>query len=190
MDENEFGGRNPNFVYTPMTEVEQEVVSRLVESGELVVILHGWGFMENLAIVFGDARISIPIKLTFHAPETPIAVPFFDLELRTRSGITLFREKQSTMTGGQPLQVCEGVTVEMIWDIGIRKLDPGLVKLIKPGATGLTSRLIDKDTGDETLTGNMSLSNHKKNLLQMVREGEARVRKFNQDQVAELEKKP
>ena len=46
MDENEFGGRNPNFVYTPMTEVEQEVVSRLVESGELVVILHGWGFME------------------------------------------------------------------------------------------------------------------------------------------------
>lgn len=188
-DKNEFGGGNPNFIYTPMTDIEQEVIARLVESDELMIVLHGWGYMEHIQVLFGDGRVSIPIKLTFHSPEVPMDVFFFDLELRTKSGYILFREKQPTLVNGKPLQVCKGVEIEMIWDIGIRKLDPGLVKMIKPGAIGLTSRLIDRDTGDETFRGNMNLSEKQENLLRLLRQGEAKARQYSQQQVAEAETK-
>ena len=38
MDKNIFGGGNPNSIYVPMSEVEQEAVSRLVESKDLRIV--------------------------------------------------------------------------------------------------------------------------------------------------------
>jgi ethanolamine utilization microcompartment shell protein EutS len=55
-------------------------------------------------------------------------------------------------------------------------IDPRMIKTYLPGAVGLTSRLIDKDTKDLTLTGNMDLDAGQKNLLNILRKGEALVR--------------
>jgi hypothetical protein len=68
------------------------------------------------------------------------------------------------------------VVLEMIWDIAINNINPELVKQIKPGAIGLTSRLQDKDTGDFTLYGNMKLNTHQKNLVHKVASGEKKGR--------------
>jgi hypothetical protein len=56
-------------------------------------------------------------------------------------------------------------------------MDPKLVKSIMPKAIGLTSRLLDKDTGVATLTGNMALSDENKALLIKLRKGEATIRR-------------
>jgi hypothetical protein len=55
-------------------------------------------------------------------------------------------------------------------------MDPKLVKLLMPGKVGLTSRRFDRDTGDLTLTGNMSLDATQKKLIEVVAKGEANVR--------------
>jgi len=182
---NVFGGMNPFGVYVPMSETEQELLHRLVEANELVVILHGWGHFEAPKIAIGDAALHIPLTLQFDRPENPIPVYFFDLELQTRSGLTLYREKQPTVYGGQPIGVGAGTEIHMVWDIGIKCIDPQLVKRLMPGTSGLTSRLLDKDTGALTLTGNMKLDSAKAKLLKRVREGEARVRA---DKEAQLRK--
>ena len=52
-------------------------------------------------------------------------------------------------------------------------MDPKLVKALKPGALGLTSRWIDKDTGDITMYGNTRMSAKDKALLRNLRRGEA-----------------
>ena len=185
---NAFGGKNPNSLYVPMSETEQEALSRLVEAGLLQVVVHGWGFFDAPKVIFGDAQVMIPLSMTFDRPETPMAVSHFDLELRTRTGITLFREKQTTEYAGQPLMISAGTALDMVWHIGIRAMDPALVKSLVPGATGLTSRLLDKDTGALTHTGNLKLSAEKRRLFDMVRRGEAKVRRDNRRAVEK--KKP
>jgi hypothetical protein len=175
-DRNTFGGKNARSAYVPMSETEQEFVSRLIESGDLMVVIHEWGVYENLKVTLGDAQMMIPLSLSFDRPAVPIPVYFFDLELRTRSGITLFREKQPTVYGGQPIGVGAGTEISMVWHIGIQCIDPKLVKMLMPGATGLTSRVLDKDTGQVTHLGNMSLSADQRRLLAAVRQGEGKVR--------------
>lgn len=173
---NPFGGGNPNSAYTPMSETEQEFISRLVERGDLQVRIHGWGIVPNPSITVGDLRVVIPMTLRFDRPKIPMAVHYFDLELLTGSGVSLFREKQPTVYDGHPLMVGEGTEVQMVWDIAVKVMDPKLVKMYLPGTVGLTSRLIDKDTKDVTLTGNMTLDSSKKHLLGIVREGEQRLK--------------
>lgn len=175
-DQNAFGGKNPNGLYVPMSETEQELVSRLVESGDLTVRVHGWGVVPNPKVVLGDLQVVIPLTLKFDRPEIPIPVHYFDLELLTGSGISLYREKQPCEYGGQPLAVGSGTVIQMVWHVGIRAMDPKLVKLLMPGKVGLTSRRFDRDTGDLTLTGNMSLDATQKKLIEVVAKGEANVR--------------
>ena len=174
---NAFGGGNDKSLYTPMSEVEQEVIARLIESGSLRVNIVGWGHVNRPRVTFGDLRVSVAFRLEFDRPEVPMPVTHFDLELRTEDGRLLYKERQSAEYNGQPLQIAAGVYLDMIWDIAIRHMDPKLVKSVMPKAIGLTSRLIDKDTGAATLTGNMALNEETKALLIKLRKGEATVRR-------------
>jgi hypothetical protein len=174
---NAFGGGNNKSLYTPMSEVEQEVIARLIESGSLRVNIVGWGHVNRPRVTFGDLRVSVAFRLEFDRPEVPMPVTHFDLELRTEDGRLLYKERQSAEYNGQPLQIAAGVYLDMIWDIAIRHMDPKLVKSVMPKAIGLTSRLIDKDTGAATLTGNMALNDETKALLIKLRKGEATVRR-------------
>lgn len=176
MDRNAFGGGNPNSLYVPMSELEQEVVSRLIEARDLRIHVVGWGVVNQPRATVGDARLQLRFQLNFDRPEAPMPVPFFDLELRTGSGELLFKDRQSTEYGGKPLLIAAGVYLDLVWDIAIRSIDPKLVKSILPGATGFTSRLQDKDTGEETLTGNLHLDSAKEKLLRALRSGEQAVR--------------
>lgn len=171
-DENPFGGKNPHGMYTPMSEVEQECLMHLVESGDLRVHVLDWGIVNQPRARFGDGRLQVAFRLSFNRPEVPQPVYYFDLELRTVSGILLYKERQSVMYDGKPVSVAAGVFFDMVWDIGIRSIDPKVVKAILPYVQGLTSRLQDKDTGDMTLTGNMKLKSHQKKLLQGLRVAE------------------
>ncbi|MCH8517716.1 MAG: hypothetical protein LAT68_15445 [Cyclobacteriaceae bacterium] len=177
-----FGGKNANGLYVPLTEVEQEVIQRLVESDDLMVVIHGWGFVSSPRISFGDHRVKVEFELNFTSPpaNTPVPVYYFDLELRTKSeGRTLFRQRQSCQYEGKPMQVAAGVFLGMVWDIALSHLDPALVKSVKPGATGMTSRVLDKDTGKATLTGNMRLSEKEIRTLAGLRDRERMMREDN-----------
>lgn len=180
---NLFGGKNTRSIYTPMSEVEQETVARLVESGDLRVVIVGWGHIDRPRITFGDLRISIPFRLTFDRPEVPVPVHYLDLELRTGSGVLLFKDRQPTVYGGNPIHVAQGVFLDLVWDIAVRSIDPALVKAVVPGAVGLTSRLQDRDTGEMTVTGNMNLTSADRAVLRALREGEALARANTADRV-------
>jgi hypothetical protein len=175
-DQNAFGGKNPNSLYVPMSETEQELVSRLIEAGDLQVRVHGWGIVPNPTVKQGDHQVVIPLTLKFDRPEIPMAVRSLDLELLTGSGISLFRETQSCEYDGQPLWIGSGTRIDMIWHIAIRAIDPKLIKALMPGVTGLTSRAFDKDTGALTHTGNMKLDATQRRLLDIVRQGEANLK--------------
>lgn len=180
-EKNPFGGGNKRSLYTPMSEDEQEVLSRLVQTKDLDVFLVGWGFIKGVSASFGDLRLDIPIQLQFSAPVVPMLVPHFDLELRTGSGMLLFKERQSTMYNNQPLSVGAGTSLSMVWSIAIHAMDPKIVKMYKPGALGLTSRWLDKDTGNITLLGNTKLTENNKILLMKLRRGEASVKRMSRD---------
>ena len=168
-DKNIFGGGNKNSMYTPLTEIEQECVLRLIESKQLIVNIVEWGFVEEPKSKFGDLRLGLQWRMNFNKPETPMAVHYFDLELKTRSGILLYKERQSISYGGQPLMVSAGMYIDLIWDIAITSLNPKIVKEIMPMARGLTSRWIDRDTGNFTLFGNTKMNERKKESLVTLR---------------------
>jgi hypothetical protein len=187
---NTFGGKNKRSNYIPLSETELEVIARLVDSKDLKVIIQGWGVFESPKVIYGDKNLHIPLKIDFTRPtEAPVDVYFFDMELRSGSGITLFKKRMSTEYGGQPLKVMAGLSLEMVWDISIRNLDPTLVRAVKPGAQGLTSRLQDKLTLDFTDTGNMNLNRDQSNLARAIRAGENRVRSEDLKKIQEVSKK-
>ena len=66
--------------------------------------------------------------------------------------------------------------LDMVWDIALMAMDPKVVKALKPGARGLTSRWQDRDTGELTLDGNVRISSADKALLRKARSSEARSR--------------
>lgn len=163
--ENIFGGKNQHGLYIPMSEDEQEVLQRLIETQDLQVIIKGWNVkVENPPIQFGDLRVHIPLHMEFMAPRVPRACHFLDLELRTGSGELLVKERHPTIVNGHPLQVARGVVIDFVWDIAIQNMDPKFVKCMKPGALGLTSRRIDRDTGEVTPEGNMTLNSIQKRI--------------------------
>ena len=171
-DKNRFGGIAGSN-YTPMSETEQEVLERLIATRDLDVFIKGWGHIKGVeGTVAGDLRLAIPLIMDFDRPAVPMPVYHFDLELRTGSGILLFKERQSTMYNGQPLLISAGTHLSMIWDIAIRHMDPKLVKAYKPGAIGLTSRWADRDTGDMTLLGNTRMNSADKRALRALRTSE------------------
>ncbi len=108
---------------------------------------------------------------------------------RTRSGVLLFKERQSTLYGGNAVTVCAGVFLDMAWDIALTALDPKLVKMIMPNSFGLTSRFTDKDTGEITLFGNQNFNSTDRIALRMLREKERLNRIDTLQQVRKAEKK-
>ena len=176
---NPFGGGNKRSLYVPVSEVEQEAISRLVEADDIEVHIINWGVLHKPKVQFGDKRLSIGIEMHFTAPPLPMDVYYFDLELRTRSGLVLFTERHATLYGGQPIKVGAGTVLHMSWDIAIARMNPALVKMLVPGATGLTSRLTDKDTGEQTLTGNMDLNAAQKGLINKLYLGEQKLKKMD-----------
>lgn len=183
-DVNIFGGKNAKSVYAPMSETEQELISRLVAARELNVLILDWGHMIGPPCVFGDSILSVLVSMNLTAPEVPIPVSFLDLELRTQSGVFLFRDRQPTIFNGAPLLLGAGVDFQFSWDIAIRRIDPQTLKALMPGALGLTSRFTDKDTGDLTLEGNQKLSSKQRNLLKLMKAGEDKIRKASSAEVA------
>jgi len=165
-EKNLFGGANPRGLYVPMSETEQEVLQRLVESEDIVLIIHGWGFLDRPSFLLGDHRVGVQFRLNFDRPAVPTPVWFFDLELKTRTGISLYKERMPAVLNGKPVSVCAGMFLDLQWDIAIHSMDPHLVKLLMPGHLGLTSRRQDKDTGEMTAQGNMKLSSIQKAALQ------------------------
>ena len=168
---NVVGGKG-RALYVPISEVEQEFISRLVENKDLYVIIHEWGHVNQPSVTFGDKNLHVGFKMVFDRPAAPMGVYFFDMELKTRSGITLFRQKMNTEYGGQPLLVMQGLELDLVWDIAIKNIDPKLIKQLMPKTLGLTSRLQDKSTGEITLLGNMNLDVEGQRLAHVLRERE------------------
>ena len=181
---NEFGGGNSVSSYIPITEIEQEFISRLVESGEIMVVLHGWGVTQP-RVTFGDKNLHAHIKFMFDkAPPPPgVQVPFFDMELKTQSGISLYRQKMPTSYDNNPILISNEVDLEMVWDISLRFIDPKLIKLLMPSVTGFTTRLEDKDSHDITVTGNMRLNRDLTKKAHELITHENRLRKMDEEKL-------
>jgi hypothetical protein len=158
--------------YTKLSEIEQEFLDRMVASQNFVIHILGWGYVENPRVKFGDLRLGLEFRLNFVKPENPVPVHYFDLELRTRSGILLFKERQSCMYDGKPVLVGAGLFFDLAWDIAITAIDPKLIKMVMPNTLGLTSRFIDKDSKEVTLYGNTALSSKDKKHLERMRVAE------------------
>lgn len=183
-DHNPFGGKNPHGLYVPMSEDEQEVIQRLIETKDLILVIHGWAVLENPNIIFGDLRVGVKFRLNFNGPEKPTPLPYLDLELRRANGQTIFREKKNIFPSPT---VCAGVFLDFQWDIAIDHMSPAFVKSIKPGAIGLTSRRIDRDTGERSETGTMHLDTDKKKLLKIVDQAAADIRKEDAEDLSKIE---
>ena len=187
---NILGGKNANSLYVPMSEDEQEVLQRLIEADDLEVVVVGWAKLPSPKIILGDKRISIEFTLRFSAPPRPVKVWYFDMELRTRSGLILHAERQPTLYANKPIDVYAGLDLTMVWDIAIDRIPPAVVKLIKPNSLGLTSRFTDKDTGEyDPKGGNMKLSEEQRKALEIVQTGAAKVRAEAKREVSKVSKK-
>lgn len=190
MDKNAFGGKNKNSLYIPMSEIEQEVISRLIENKNLKLIIHEWGYVEHPTVTFGDKNLHVFFKLVFDRPENPMPVHYFDLELQTRSGYCLSKQRMNTEYGGQPILVKQGLELDMVWDISIRHIDPNFIKQVMPHVTGLTSRLQDSTTRDFTVLGNMKLDKDLKEKAYSIRNTENKMRQIEENIRENARKKP
>ena len=184
---NDFGGGNKHSLYIPLTEIEQEFIARLVESGELIVTLHGWGAIQPV-ISFGDKVLHAHIGFTFDkAPPPPgREVYYFDMELHTQSGISLYRQKMPTVYGNEPLRVSNEITLNMVWDISLHHIDPKLIKALMPSVLGLTSRMIDKDSQEAAITGNMKLNQDLQKKAYKLHEGEQILKEYDTHRLNDL----
>lgn len=175
-DTNPFGGKNPLGLYVPMSDDEQEVLFRLVAEENIVLIIHGWGTLERPRVQFGDHRVRIDFRLTFNRPEKPMPVHWFDLELKTRKeNYSLFRKRMAVSPDGSPIPIQAGMFLDMTWDIAVDRMDPALVKALKPGAFGLTSLRTDPVTGERTAAGNMKVDERRRRMLRVLEGGSAAV---------------
>lgn len=187
---NILGGKNEGSLYVPMSEDEQEVLTRLIEADDLEVVVVGWGILTKPKVTLGDKRLAIRFTLNFNAPDVPMKVWYFDMELRTRSGLILHAERHPTLYGNEPLVVHSGISMDMVWDIAIDRIPPAVVKMLKPGSVGLTSRFTDRDTGEyDPNGGNMKLSPEQKAALMAVQTGAASVRADDKKKIAKVSRK-
>ena len=175
---NLFGG-NPNSLYFPMSETEQEALSRILDKGGLKVLIkamgplgHIDGIVDRPRITHGDARVQIPLDIEFSSPDIHIPIYNFELALVREDGRVLFKQTQPALYQGQPTMVGTGVRLEMLWDFTVTQINPELVKEVKPGAVGLTSRV-----------GNTYYDSETDQVLHHLREQEAAIRADTQAQV-------
>lgn len=186
---NDFGGKS-DFLYIPLSEIEQEFISRLVELGEIMVVIHGFGSTQP-RVTFGDKVLHAHIKFAFDkAPPAPgVSVPYFDMELRTQSGICLYRQKMPTSYDNSPMIISNEVMLEMVWDISIKYIDPKLIKSLMPQVTGFTTRLEDRDSHEITVTGNMNLDQAQYKKAVDLHKGEQTMKAYDEKKLREAVKK-
>jgi hypothetical protein len=186
-DENRFGGKNPAGLYVPMTDTEQEVLLRLVESQALRVYVPMTGEkITPVKVGYGDKRVAVTFLVTFKG--TPVPITTLAVELWAEGVLLLKKPYLVADEVGNPRMVGEGVTWELQWDIAIDHMDPLLVKALKPGAFGITSRRLDKETGERTFLGNMTLDKADQDALRFLEKGEASVRRTDVVEVAQANK--
>lgn len=183
---NTFGGKNQT-LYIPLTDIEQEFISRLVEMGEIIVVLHGFGVTQP-RVTFGDKNLHAHIKFLFDkAPPPPgMSVPFFDMELKTQSGLSLYRQKMPTSYDNTPIRVSNEIELEMVWDIALKFIDPKLIKMLMPQVTGFTTRLEDRDTHEITMTGNMNLNREQIKQAQKLDEAERKIKAYDEKKLQQV----
>jgi len=179
---NPFGGKNPNGLYIPMTPDEMEVLERLRDDHGFRIEIKDWGWVDDPVMLFGDKRVSFQFTLAFTAPDFPMPVHSLEMTLLTKTGIHLFGPKvYPTIVEGHPIVVSTGVTIQMALDVAIDEIDTKLVKMIKPGAFGLTTR-----------QGNLHLpSEELQSLLAHMKASEAKIRHMDKLMaIAAMNRKP
>lgn len=175
-ERNPFGGKNPNGLYVPLTPDEMEVLERIREGHGIRIEITDWGYIEDPEMIFGDKRVSFQFLMVFKAPDVPMPVSSMEMTVWTKTGHHLFGPKKyPTLIDGQPLSVYAGLAVPLALDIALHEINSNLVKVIKPGAFGLT-----------TYHGNMKLDEAKKKLLHEMYAGEAKVRRQSEEAVKKL----
>jgi len=179
-------------MYVPLTDTELEVLERLALESAFKVVIKDWGFVENFRlskydantwdgspiVQFGDKRISFYFTMNFSAPVIPQPNWFFDMEVWAKGRKLFGPTRYPTTDNGQPIQIAAGMQLGLALDLALDQIDPKIVKDIKPGAVGLTSR-----------HGNMRLNIHDQRLLQKVQENERRVRELTAKDAATVTKK-
>ena len=152
--ENAFGGKNPLGQYVPMSEDEQEVLTRISESDDIELVVHEWGVIPNPKLIVGDHRIRIDFRITFKGLHIARPLHYLDLELRLGNGMSVYRDRKPTYYNHAPIDIYEG----------------------------LTSRRQDKDTREMTSKGNMKLDVGQQRLLHNLEQSQALVRKINEQE--------
>jgi len=186
---NTFGGKGTHGLYVPLSEVEQEVLDRLTKANEFDIYVRNLNIkIEDPKVVFGDLRISFQFWLNFDQDEL-VPIYFLDLECATKTGLSIYKERLSTLQGGQPVMAGKGLSFQFAWDIALHHIDPKFIKLVAPGVRGLTSRRIDKDTGEATSKGNMKLNKLQEQQLYIVEKGAKSIRDLNKKETEIVTKK-
>lgn len=177
-DTNPFGGKNPHGMYVPMTDDELETLARLAESKSFKLIIKDWGHISgftldwfvaeewkgNPMVSFGDKIIHFYWVMNFSAPQVPQPNWYFDVEVWALDWL-MFKHRLPTEVNGKPVQIVAGQMMAMALDIAIDKINPELIRAVKPMMTGLTTR-----------HGNMQLDGKTRKILAEMQQGERRVR--------------
>ena len=177
-DKNPFGGKNPHGMYVPMSDDELETLARLAESKSFKLVIKDWGYVTgftldrfveaewkgNPMVSFGDKIIHFYWVMNFSAPEIPQPNWYFDVEVWALDRL-MFKHRMPTEVNGKPVQIVKGQMMAMALDIAIDKINPELIRAVKPQVHGLTTR-----------QGNMHLDSKTKKILATMQAGERYVR--------------
>ena len=126
-----------NSVYTPLSETEQDAVSRMVEGQDLMVEVEGWGYHPNPTVTSGDKRIQVKFPMVFDKPEgIEVPVRYFDLKLKLRNGKVLVKSRESTYFNGKPLRITAGIQINLTWDLMIDEIPKEARGLVLPDVKG------------------------------------------------------
>ena len=126
-----------NFVYTPLAPNEIDAIHRMVDGQELYVEVIGWGFHPNPDITAGDKRIQIRFPMEFSKPEIAQPVHYLDLALKLRDGTLLIQDRMGVVgPDGGTLYVQAGMLMDLVWDVSVDRVDPKLVRHVRPGVRG------------------------------------------------------
>ena len=181
---NIFGGGNKNSLYIPISDDEQEVIHRLLAANDLQIEIEGWGIVNSFRARVGDLNVAFEFQITIPMPEEAVEVFYLDLKLATRSGLLLKAERMAIVQmDGKGILMGGNNTVHLEWAMSLAGIDPTIVKLLKPGAIGLTSRRLDKDTGEFSKKGNMKLTKEQIAAMQLLQSGQDNVNQMVQKEL-------
>ena len=190
-DTNPFGDKNKHGMYVPMSDDELETLTRLAESKSFKLVIKDWGFITGFTldrfvaetwkgdplVAFGDKIIHFYWVMNFSAPEVPQPNWYFDVEVWALDRL-MFKHRLPTEVNGKPVQIAKGQMMAMALDIAIDKINPELIRAVKPQVHGLTTR-----------HGNMRLDTKTQKILADTQQGERLVRNLTvQDAVKATER--